>query len=107
MLFGDFDYTWRLIHTFFTPAIFCMHELLQLKRFRTCSALPNVLATVGATATQVMSVTSGGLIKCSHYVPLFRYCFKYVLLMLLQTGRGSFHFISFKNTVKIGGEISW
>lgn len=107
MLFGDIDYTWRLIHTLFTPVIFCTHELLRVQRFRACSALPNVLVSVGATATEVMSVTDSGLIKCSLYVSLFRYWFIYFLLMLLQTGTRSFHFIYFKTNVKIGREISW
>lgn len=107
MLFGGIDYTWRVIHTFLTPAVFHMHELLRVQRFRTCSALPNVLVSIGATAMEVMSVTSSGLIKCSHYVSLFRYCFIYFLLMLLQTDIGSFNFIYFKNNVRVRWEISW
>lgn len=32
----------------------------------------NVLAFIGAAATEVMSVINSGLAKCSHYVSLFR-----------------------------------
>lgn len=73
MLFRDTGYTWRLIHTLFTPAIFCMHKLLRVQRFRTCSALPTMLVAIGATATEVRSFTKNGFVKCSHYVFLFRY----------------------------------
>lgn len=70
-------------------------------------SLANVLAFIGATATEVMNVTSSGLVKCSHYVSLFRNQFICLLLVLLQTGRGNFLFDNFKNSVKMGGKILW
>lgn len=67
----------------------------------------NVLVFIGATATEVMNVTNSGLVNCSHYVSLFRYQFIYFLLVLLQTGRGSFLFLNFKNSIKIKGKNLW
>lgn len=73
MLFRDIDYTWKLIQILFTPAISCTHKLLRVQRFRTCSALPSVLVSIGATATRAISVTNHGIIKCSHCVSLCRH----------------------------------
>lgn len=68
-------------------------------------SLANVLVFIGATATEETNVTNTGLVKCSHYMSLLRYQFIYLLLMLLRTGRGSFHFVNFKNSIKIAAKI--
>lgn len=93
-------------HSFY-PCNFLCARAPQSAEIQQMHSFANVLVFIGATATEEMNVTNTGLVKCSHYMSLFRYQFIYLLLMRLQTGRGSFHFVHFKNSIKIGGKSFW
>lgn len=89
----------------FSPCNFLHVQVPQSVEIQQIYSLANVLVFIGATVTKAMSITNTGLINCSHYVSLFRYQFIYLLLVMLQTGRVSFLFAIFKNSIKIGGKI--